>query len=133
MTVDDPNNISVGLASDLVLEVECISRTGIQDGSGWIQDGSGSGSGSGSGIEITNESKIMNGTEWRYRNGNEIPSGLQAFGVSQGGGILRVYPVQLLSNASEFVCRSGQDNTATLNVTFDLGKMGEAILLNLLL
>ena len=140
VTFDNPNNISVGLASDLVLEVECFAGTGTQDGTDDMS-GSGttgeSGTTSGSGALTVDENQTMNGTDtmtmngtetvnqtftWAYRNGNEIPSGLQAFGVSQGGGVLRVFPVQLLSDGSEFVCRSDQDNNSTLNVTFDLGK-----------
>ena len=87
----DPSNVVVGVATDLVLQVECLSN---------------------------NET----GTElltWRYRDGTEVPSGLQAFGVSQGGGgVLRVYPVELLREGSEFTCSS---DVSTLNVTFSLG------------
>lgn len=87
----NPGNVVVGMSSDLILEVECMSENGT-------------------------------GTEtftWEYRNGTVLPTGLQAFGVSQGDGILRVHPVQLLSEGSEFTCTS---DGSSLNVTFNLGR-----------
>jgi len=57
---------------------------------------------------------------WQYQNDTEVPSGLQAFGVSQDNGELRVNPVTELMNANEFVCSSVDEES--LAVTFTLGK-----------
>ena len=86
-----PGNITVGLASDLAVQVQCTPE-------------------SGTGI-----------VTWEYRNGTEVPSGLQPFGISQGEeGILRVYPANQLMIESRFICSAGT-NGPTLNVSFTLG------------
>jgi len=90
----DPDSITVGSAVDLEIQVECASTNMSDSGS----------------------------YEWTFRNGTEILQGLQPFGISQGvGGVLRVYPVTLVSMDNEFVC-SRSDGGASLNVTFVLGK-----------
>jgi hypothetical protein len=89
----NPNNIQVGVTSDLIIEVQCMAEDG-------------------SGAEVFTWSE----------NGTAVPSGLQVFGVSQGGnGVLRVSPVsQELRNV--FVCSDDSGNS--LNVTFTSGKEG---------
>lgn len=73
----DPGNILVRLTSDLTVQVQCMAENGT-------------------GTDVFTWSQ----------SGTVVPSGLQAFGVSQGGnGILRVYPAQqLLGGRNQFVC-----------------------------
>lgn len=73
----DPGNITVGMATDLEVVVECANMSGTGS------------------------------YEWKYRNGTSVLNGLQPFGVSQGmGGVLRVYPASELTENNEFVCYS---------------------------
>jgi len=88
----DPTNVVVAPYSDLILRVECAYSNGT-------------------GMETLT---------WQYQNDTEVPSGLQAFGVSQDNGELRVNPVTELMNANEFVCSSVDEES--LAVTFTLGK-----------
>ena len=89
----DPDNIVVGIASDLTLQVQCLSEAG-------------------SGTEMIT---------WQYWNGSMVPTGLEAFGVSQGmGGVLRIHPVAELENGNQFLCSDGNGNN--LNVTFSMGE-----------
>ena len=90
----DPERITVGYASDVVVEVRCIS---------------------------SNESASVN---WMFADNNTaVPSGLKPFNTSQGGGgLLRIYPASILStNGTKFLCRDAE-NDQTLNVTFELSK-----------
>ena len=92
----NPGNIVVGLTSDLTIEVQCAVENGT-------------------GTEVL---------VW-YRNGVTVWSGLQAFGVSQGGngnGILRVNPAQelLQPGGNQFVCSN--NSGITLDVVFTPGK-----------
>ncbi len=90
----DPADIVVGFASDLTLQVQCLPEAGTEAGM----------------------------VTWRYRNGTVVlTTGLEAFGVSQGGGdgVLRVHPVAELRRGNEFVCSDG--NGTDLDVTFVLG------------
>ena len=93
----NPGNITVGLTSDLIIEVQCAAENGV-------------------GTEVF---------AWS-QNGITVPSGLQAFGVSQGGnGTLRVNPAQelLQSGGNQFAC---SDNSgSTLDVVFTQGNQGE--------
>ena len=92
----DPSNISVGSVVDLAVQVECAS---------------------------TDDSSDSESYEWTHGNGTEILEGLESFGISQGmGGVLRVYPADLLKTGNEFICSSVNGN-ASLNVTFILGKV----------
>lgn len=94
----DTDNIVVGLAFDVEIQVECANTTSLSSNSG--------------------------SSVWMYRNGTEVPRGLQPFGTSQGeGGVLRVYPASELrvTNSTEFICSSGG---SVLNVTFILGGCG---------
>ena len=85
----------VGLASDLAVQVQCISQ---------------------------NHTGLGHNTEWEYRNGTEVPSGLQPFGISQGEeGILRVYPASQLMTESDFICSTAGTNGSTQYVHFTLG------------
>lgn len=71
----------VSLASDLILQVQCLA----EDRSG------------------------IGGTSWQYRNRTEVPVGLQAFGVSQDTrGVLRIYPVTELTE-NRFLCSHGNE------------------------
>ena len=89
----DPSNIVVGFASDLILQVECLSENGTGD------------------EEIT----------WS-RNGTAVASGLQAFGVSQEAGMLRVHPVRELdTGGNEFVCSNGTSEL-DVHVVFSPGE-----------
>lgn len=92
----DPSNIVVGLASGLILQVECLSENGTGD-------------------EVITWS----------RNVTAVPSGLQAFGVSQEAGMLRVNPVGELATPgrNRFVCSNG---TSELNVMFSLGEFSSS-------
>ena len=84
------SNIVVGTASDLALQVRCQSPSDSST--------------------IT----WMNGT------GSGVSQGLSAFGVSQENGVLRVYPVTMLSEGvNTFYCTDG---TNTLTVQFDRRK-----------
>ena len=95
----NPNNITVGSSSDLVVQVRCISQDAPSE-----------------------EEEAGGGIVWSYRvNGSEVDVGLRAFGTSQENGVLRVYPVNVLTGeGAMFQCTDG--NT-TLNVTFDLCKL----------
>ena len=90
----DPDRVTVGYASDVVVEVRCTS---------------------------SNESASVN---WMFADNNTaVPSGLKPFNTSQeDGGLLRIYPVSILStDGSKFQCRD-DENDRTLNVTFELSK-----------
>ena len=92
----DPSNIVVGFASDLILQVECLSENGTGD-------------------EVITWS----------RNRTTVTSGLQAFGVSQEAGMLRVHPVRELdTGGNEFVC---SDGTRQLEVMFSLSEFSWSV------
>ena len=98
----DPGRITVGLASDLVVQVKC-----------------------------QNASMDNSAIQWTYAvNGSVVDMGLRPFGTSQANGVLRIYPVNVLTgNGTMFQC---SDESSTLNVTFDLGKftMIASVLIN---
>ena len=84
------SNIVVGTASDLALQVRCQS--------------------------FSDSSTIT----WMNGTGSVMSQGLSAFGVSQENGVLRVYPVTMLSEGVDtFYCTDG---TNTLTVQFDIRK-----------
>ncbi len=91
----NPDSIVVGVASDLIVLVQCFpSENGTES------------------------------IRWTYRNGTEVRVGLTAFGISQGEqgndeGTLRVYHAEELEGEGEFVCSDG--NGSLLNVTFNTG------------
>ena len=61
---------------------------------------------------------------WTFaENGTAVSRGLKPFGTSQGeGGVLRIYPANILSpSGTAFQCRDAQSDQ-TLNVTFELRK-----------
>ena len=88
------SNIVVGTASDLALQVCCQS----------LRDGG----------------PHMYSVTWRDGGGSVVSQGLSAFGVSQENGVLRVYPVTMLSEGvNTFNCTDG---TNTLTVQFDRRK-----------
>lgn len=85
----NPGNITVGLATDLAVEVECTSMSDIGS------------------------------YEWKYRNGTSVSNSLQPFGISQGvGGVLRVYPTSQLMESNKFICCSsdGEALNVTFNL-----------------
>ena len=89
----DPDRITVGNASNVVVEVRCISS----------------------------KSASVN---WIFADNNTaVPSGLKPFNTSQGdGGLLRIFPVSILSpGGTKFQCRDAE-NDQTLKVTFELRK-----------
>ena len=90
----NPDRITVGLASDVAVQVRCTKQRDKLD-VGVIQ--------------------------WNYAvNGSDVGTGLKAFGTSQENGVLRVYPVNVLTGqGGMFQC---SDGNTTLNVTFDVGK-----------
>ena len=55
---------------------------------------------------------------WAYQNGTVVQNGLVAFGVSQGEGVLRIYPAGELMSSNEFTCLSSDGSR--LNITFNL-------------
>ena len=64
------------------------------------------------------------GVNWTFaENGTAVSLGLKAFGTSQGdGGVLRIYPANILSpSGTRFQCWDGE-NSQTLNVTLLLRK-----------
>ena len=89
----NPDRITVGFASDLIVQVQCTSQN----------------------------SSSNDNIQWSYFvNDSLVDTGLRAFGTSQEDGMLRVYPASLLTgNGSMFQCSDGE---LTLNVTFDLRK-----------
>ena len=91
----NPDRVTVGNASDLAVEVRCSS----------------------------NDGNVNNSMSWLYENGTAISSGLQAFGTTQGDGILRIYPATMLSggNGTRFWCLDAKNNE-TLRVTLVLRK-----------
>ena len=90
----NPASITVGLSSDLVVQVRCIN---ISPGGGTIQ--------------------------WSYAvNGSEVNTGLTAFGTSQENGVLRVYPANVLTGeGAMFQCRD-TNTSLILSVTFNVSK-----------
>ena len=75
----NPDNITVGSASDLVVKVRCISQ----------------------GVSST-------GLVWNYVvNGSAVDVGLRPFGSSQEDGVLRIYPANLLTGGAMFQCSDG--------------------------
>ena len=67
---------------------------------------------------------LPGGVNWTFgENGTAVPSGLAAFGTSQGErGVLRVYPANMISpSGTRFQCLDS-GNGQTLNVTFELRK-----------
>ena len=72
----NPDNITVGYASDLVVHVRCISQ------------------------EVSST-----GLVWNYVvNGSAVDVGLRPFGSSQEDGVLRIYPANLLTGGAMFQC-----------------------------
>ena len=97
----NPNRITVGNSSDMIAEVRCSS---------------------------SNESSTVT---WLYEDGTPVPSGLTAFGTTQGDGILRIYPAYKLlspSPGTRFQCRDAE-NDQILNVTLELRKLPHAVAL----
>ena len=93
---DRPDRITVGNALDLAVEIRC-----------------------------TSSNDPLSGVNWTFgENGTAVPSGLRAFGTSQNdGGVLRVYPANILSPiGTRFQCRDSGNGQA-LNVTFELRKI----------
>ena len=88
----NPDNIVVGVASDLAVQVSCSS------------------------------SNNMETFTWMHQNGTEITLGLEPFGTSQGdGGTLRIYPASLLGDGGTYICSSNEEGNSMLNVTFTTG------------
>lgn len=84
------SRIVVGTASDLALQVRCMS---------------------------TSTSAIS----WSNEDGSTVSQGLNPFGISQENGVLRVYPVTLLSEGTNtFSCSDG--GLEILTVQFDRRK-----------
>ena len=111
-SVDDPGRafhnparIKVGSALDVAAEVRCSS--------------------------VGNQSSNVN---WTFaENGTAVPSysGLGPFGTSQReGGLLRIYPANILSQTgTEFQCRDVDDDQI-LNVTLELRKFPNHLMIN---
>ena len=75
----NPDRITVGNASDLVVKVRCISQ-GV----------------------------LSTGLVWSYvANGSAVDVGLRPFGSSQEDGVLRIYPANLLTGGAMFQCSDG--------------------------
>ena len=89
----NPDRITVGFASDLIVQVQCNYR---------------------------NTSSSSN-IQWFYlANNSQVDTGLRAFGTSQENGMLRIYPASLLTGSGAiFQCSDGD---LVLNVTFNLRK-----------
>ncbi len=90
-TIDDnrplnSSRITVGSASDLALQVRCIS------------------------------SSNNTFTSWSHGNGTVINEGLSPFGVSQEAGILRVYPVTHLNTGSNNFTCSDESEMLPVNI-----------------
>ena len=97
----NPDRITVGFASDLIVQVLCTSQNVSMSGSN---------------------------IQWSYAvNDSEVDNELRAFGTSQENGVLRVYPAnQLTGEGAMFQC---SDGNTVLNVTFDLRKSTYLLLL----
>ena len=94
----NPDRVTVGNASDLAAEVRCSSNHSLSEGA-------------------------QKNVSWLYENGTAVSSGLQAFGTTQGDGILRIYPATVLSggNGTRFWCLDAENNDK-LSVTLVLRK-----------
>ena len=93
----DPHRVTVGNASDLAAEVRCSS---------------------------SNYSENTSRVSWLYENGTAVSSGLQAFGTTQGDGILRIYPATVYisgGSGTKFWCLDTKNNES-LRVTLVLRK-----------
>ena len=92
----NPDNVTVGKASDLAVEVQCSS---------------------------SKYRKLSNNVSWLYENGTAVSNGLRAFGTTQGDGMLRIYPATVLSggNGTKFWCFDAKNNES-LRITLVLRK-----------
>ena len=99
-----PSQISVGNASDVIVEVQCITNSSRVDSTATLS--------------------------WSYAgNGSSVSVPLMAFGVSQNStslsSLLRVYPLDLIEEGvSVFTCSLIQNDTTTesRNVTISVGE-----------
>ena len=88
----NPGRITVGVASDLIVQVKC--------------------------QHVSMESGAI---QWSFAgNGSAVDTGLRPFGTSQTNGVLRIYPANVLTGESNmFQC---SDGSTIVNVMFDLRK-----------
>ena len=71
-------------------------------------------------LQVRCTTNSTNATSWTNEDGSTVSQGLNPFGISQEDGILRVYPVNLLSEGPNiFSC---SDELETLAVQFDRRK-----------
>ncbi len=71
-------------------------------------------------IEVDCQAGGGGDTTWSFSNGTEVTSGLVAFGVTQGDGRLRIYPITHLEELEDgnITCSGGSES---LQVHFELG------------